>query len=86
MTRSRRGFGRIRKCQPSGRYQASYVGPDETLHKAPKTFDTKEDAEAWLTDRRREINQKIWLPPATVEQKAAKRKADETFRPYWTSG
>jgi integrase len=82
MTRSRRGFGRIRKCQPSGRYQASYVGPDEKLHKAPETFGAKIDAEAWLADRRREIDRELWSPPATVEQRTDKRKADQRFRQY----
>lgn len=76
---TRRGFGRIRKCQPSGRYQASYVGPDDQLHKAPKTFDAREDAEGWLTDRRREIDRDLWSPPATTEQKKTKRKAEIKF-------
>jgi integrase len=66
----------------SGRWKASYTGPDGLLYEAAHTFDAKEDAEAWLTDRRREINQELWLPPATVEQKAAKRKADVTFGEY----
>lgn len=82
MTRRRRGFGRIRQCQPSGRYQASYVGPDDQLHRAPETFDAREDAEAWLSDRRREIDRELWSPPATTEQKRAKRKADIKFREY----
>lgn len=82
MTRGRRGFGRIRQCQPSGRYQASYIGPDDRLYKAPATFAAKVDAEAWLTDRRREIDRELWSPPATPEQKAAKRKAEVRFREY----
>lgn len=78
MTRSRRGFGRLRKCQPSGRWQASYVGPDDRLYKAPNTFAAKIDAEAWLTDRRREIDRELWSPPTTAEQTkvaAARKKA-----------
>ena len=82
MTRPRRGFGRIRKCQPSGRYQASYIGPDRKLHIAEKTFSAKIDAEAWLTDRRREIDRDLWSPPATTEQKKAKRKAEIRFADY----
>lgn len=81
MTR-RRGFGRIRQCQPSGRYQASYVGSDDRLYKAPQTFDAREDAEAWLADRRREIDRDAWSPPATEEQQTAKRKAEVKFRDY----
>ncbi|KRF11460.1 integrase [Nocardioides sp. Soil797] len=61
---SRRGFGAIRKL-PSKRYQASYLGPDMVRHKASVTFETAEDAEAWLADRRREINNEDWTPPRT---------------------
>lgn len=80
--RRRRGFGRIRQCQPSGRYQASFVGPDDRLYKAPKTFDAREDAEAWLADRRREIDRELWSPPATTEQKQTKRKGEVRFKQY----
>jgi integrase len=82
MPRTRRGFGRIRQCQPSGRYQASYVGPDDRLYKAPATFAAKIDAEAWLTDRRREMDRELWSPPATVEQTATKRRAEVRFGDY----
>lgn len=58
----RRGFGAIRKL-PSRRWQASYVGPDTIRHQAPVTFETSEDAEGWLTDRRREIKNEDWTPP-----------------------
>jgi len=40
----RRGFGAIRKL-PSGRWQASYFGPDTIRHQAPVTFEISEDAE-----------------------------------------
>ncbi|GHA87348.1 hypothetical protein GCM10010512_18700 [Streptomyces thermoviolaceus subsp. thermoviolaceus] len=46
----RREFGTVRKLA-SGRWQARYVGPDGTRHKAPETFDTKTDAQdpsAWI--------------------------------------
>lgn len=82
MPRQRRGFGRIRKCQPSGRYQASYIGPDDQLYKAPETFAAKVDAEGWLTDRRREIDRELWSPPATSTQKKAKRVAGIKFGDY----
>lgn len=59
--RSRRAFGGLRKL-PSGRWQANYTGPDGALHKAPSTFETKLDAEAWLADRRREIDRNLWNP------------------------
>lgn len=82
LSRDRRAFGRIRKCQPSGRYQASYTGPDGRVHRAPQTFAAKVDAEGWLTDRRREIDRELWSPPATPEQKRAKRAAVVTFGDY----
>jgi len=82
MPRQRRGFGRIRKCQPSGRWQASYPGPDGKLYKAPETFAAKVDAEGWLTDRRREIDRELWSPPATTTQKKAKRAAEVKFGDY----
>ena len=60
----RRGFGAIRKL-PSKRYQASYIGPDTIRHKAPVTFETREDAEGWLVARRAEIKNEDWTPPTT---------------------
>lgn len=53
-TKNHRGWGWIRK-RASGRYQASYIGPDQVRHYAPTTFDHKIDAEEWLTAERREI-------------------------------
>jgi hypothetical protein len=62
MKHARRQFGYVRKL-PSGRIQASYVGPDLIRHAAPFTFDTKLDAEAWLTDERRIIGSGNWIAP-----------------------
>jgi integrase len=53
-TTNHRGWGWIRK-RASGRYQASYLGPDRARHYAPMTFEHKIDAEEWLTAERREI-------------------------------
>jgi integrase len=64
----RRGFGNVRR-RVSGRWQARYTGPDGRLHSAPVTFDTKGDAEAWLSLRHADILRGVWLPPA--EPKAA---------------
>jgi integrase len=55
----KRGFGSIRRL-PSGRYQARFTDPDGRTVKADKTFAAKIDAEAWLTDRRREIDSGLW--------------------------
>lgn len=60
---SKRGFGQIRRL-PSKRHQAFYTGPDTRLHYAPSTFQTKQDAEGWLTDERRIIAAGKWLAPS----------------------
>ena len=75
MPRTKRSFGGIRRL-PSGRYQANYTGPDSQLHNAPHTFDTREDAEAWLTDVRRQISRGDW------NAKGAKKKPVTTFQTY----
>lgn len=68
-----RRFGYIRKL-PSGRYQASYVGPDGDRHAAPATFDAKIDAEAWLAAESRAVaHVEGWRAPA-------QRVADEQAR------
>jgi integrase len=58
---TRRDFGAIRKLK-SKRYQASYLGPDGIRRPAPHTFDSRGDAEAWLNQRRREIEGDEWRP------------------------
>ncbi len=55
----KRSFGNIRQL-PSGRYQVRFTAPDGTFVKAPKTFAARIDAEAWLTDQRRAIDNKLW--------------------------
>lgn len=82
MAQDRRGFGRIRKCQPSGRYQAAYTGPDGKVYRAPETFAAKVDAEGWLIDRRREMDRELWSPPATADQKRAKKATEVKFGDY----
>lgn len=62
----KRSFGNIRAL-PSGRYQVRFTDPDGNYVTAPKTFGAKIDAEAWLTDRRREIDAKLWNPEAVAK-------------------
>jgi hypothetical protein len=57
-----RSFGYVRKL-PSGRWHASYVGPDLARHNAPDTFDARIDGEAWLTDERRIVASGNWIAP-----------------------
>jgi len=61
MTRKRRSFGRLRQMPPpGGRWQAAYIGPDAKLHKAPRTYVSKHDAEGWLAAERRKIDLGTW--------------------------
>lgn len=76
--RDKRTFGSIRKL-PSGRYQVRYTGPDGSYVKAPKTFGQKIDAEAFLTDRRREIDADLWN-----KAEATKKVERVTFGAYAT--
>ncbi|MFZ1374060.1 MAG: hypothetical protein WAS01_09710 [Nostocoides sp.] len=72
----RRGFWYVRKL-PSGRWQASFVGPDLARHAAPHTFETKGDAEGWLGRRQADVVAGEWRPPAP-----AVRVAPLTFDAY----
>jgi hypothetical protein len=74
----RRGFGYVRKL-PSGRWQASCLGPDRVRRTAPHTVDAKADAEGWLGRRREEVVSGAWQPPVKVERVAAL-----TFEAYST--
>jgi integrase len=64
---NRRGFGHTRKL-PSGRWQASYAGPDLTRHHAPYTFDAKQDAEGWIAAEHKLISTGNWTPPGRRSQ------------------
>lgn len=75
----RRDFGTIRKL-PSGRYQATFVGPDLARHKAPVTFEVKDAAVVWLRNEKRLIDDAAadevdWVSPE--ERQEAKRRAQE---------
>jgi len=78
--RKRRGFGKIRKL-PSGRYQASYVGPDLARHVAPHTYETVMDAEEWLAKERRLVvdDQRVWTSPQAREKS---KRSGTTLREY----
>ncbi|BBX01870.1 integrase [Mycolicibacterium moriokaense] len=77
--RGRRGWGFIRRL-PSGRYQASYVGPDLVRHRAPRTYERKTDAEKWLADERWSVEREQWTPPA--QREAEKRARGVTLAEY----
>jgi integrase len=75
MAQGKRPFGNIRRL-PSRRYQVRYTAPNGNHITAPRTFHTRIDAEAWLADRRREIDAKTWNP------NAATKPARTTFGHY----
>jgi integrase len=58
---TRRQFGNIRRL-PSKRYQARYRTPDGSFVNAPRTFDARIDAEAWLARRRDEVDAGMVAP------------------------
>lgn len=60
---AKRSFGQITRL-PSKRFRARYTGPDGVLYNAPHTFDTRQDAEAWLVGERRLISGGSWVSPA----------------------
>ena len=60
--RARRRFGAIRKL-PSGHYQARYRAPDGLERNAPTTFDTKTDAEIWLSQIQADLTRGDWTDP-----------------------
>lgn len=75
--KQREGWGRVRKL-PSGRFQASYQGPDLAVHNASTTFQTMTDARVWLTVERQLIDAGKWSPPKV---RASVSRA-ETLRAY----
>ena len=66
MARDKRPFGNIRAL-PSGRHQVRFTDPHGRYVTAPKTFAARIDAEAWLADRRREIDHQLYDPAAVIK-------------------
>ena len=59
--KNHRSFGHIRKL-PSGKYQASYLGPDKVRYNAPNTFTVQKDANAWISKMQSDIERSLWKP------------------------
>ena len=76
---ARRGFGKVRKL-PSGRWQASYVGPDGQRHNATQTFQAKTDAAGWLAAQQTDIARGTWGKPAPARSAAAPTFAEYAAR------
>lgn len=79
--RPRRSWGKIHQ-ERSGRYQASYTGPDLARHTAPVTFSARMDAEYWLANERRLVERGDWTPPKF--RAAQKHSRTQTFGEYAT--
>lgn len=62
----RRSFGAIRQL-PSGRYQARYPGADGNLRAAPQTYETKREAEVYLTLVQADQTRGDWIDPQAGE-------------------
>ena len=62
---ARRRFGLLRKL-PSGRWQASFTGPDGRRQTAPTTFATKSDADRWLAKVDIDLWRGTWLDEAAA--------------------
>src|SRR5688500_12112475 len=77
--RARRGFGRVEK-RSNGRYRAAYTGADRELCRAPMTFTSKDDAIAWLSARRAEIEMEVWAPEVAARGVAS--RSVPTFQAY----
>ncbi|HEX2904634.1 MAG TPA: site-specific integrase, partial [Jatrophihabitans sp.] len=88
--KNHRRFGYVRRL-PSKRWQASYIGPDTARHSAPATFDTRGDAEGWLSAEGRLIELGTWSPPqhrtatanqvVTLTEYSAAWMADRDLKP-----
>ena len=72
--KGRRTFGATRRL-PSGRWQASYLGPDGVRRIATQTFPEAADANAWLVSVEASIAGGDWRPPELSR---------ETFGAYGT--
>lgn len=76
---TRASWGKVRKL-PSGRYQASYVGPDGVRYPGPMTYVAKGDAETWLGGVRSDIAAGRWIPHAVAY--AAQVERAQPFAEY----
>ncbi|MFJ9459120.1 tyrosine-type recombinase/integrase [Kitasatospora sp. NPDC101447] len=61
---TRRRFGAIRQYR-SGRWTASYHDHLGNEHRSPETFETKTDAEVWLTLVEADLTRGNWIDPDT---------------------
>jgi integrase len=85
MAGRRSSFGQLDKL-PSGRWRARYVWPptSKTLHAGPVTYQTRMDAQAWLSLEHQLIVRDEWMPPKTRTQAKYRKGATlAEFSPGW---
>ncbi|MTD96620.1 site-specific integrase [Corynebacterium guaraldiae] len=78
---ARNSWGATREL-PSGRWQATYLGPDKQRYKAPDTFRDRLDALAWLAAVRKEIDLGAWQPPVVKKAQTKIPTVGEMVR-HW---
>ena len=78
---TRASWGWVRK-RSSGRYQASYIGPDGNRHYAPSTFGAKVDAENWLAAQRTEVAAGAWTTATATGKATAQAERARTIADY----
>ncbi|MFE3946358.1 tyrosine-type recombinase/integrase [Streptomyces sp. NPDC059118] len=88
---SRRRFGAVRQYR-SGRWTASYRGPDGQEFRAPETFETEKDAEVWLSQVEADLTRGNWQDPDAgavnfkeyalqwVDERGLSATSDELYR------
>ncbi|MFF8309567.1 tyrosine-type recombinase/integrase [Streptomyces lydicus] len=88
---TRRRFGAVRQYR-SGRWTASYLGPDGQEFRAPQTFETKKGAEVWLSQVEADLTRGNWQDPDAgavnfkgyalqwVEERGLSATTDELYR------
>jgi integrase len=71
---------------PSGRFQASFTGPDTRRYVAPVTFEKRSGAERWLANEERRVEQadnlSEWVPPSSKADIIRSHKAALTVADY----
>ncbi len=58
----KRSFGSVRQYR-AGRWTASYLAPDGLEQRSPKTFETKKEAETWLSQVEADLTRGDWRDP-----------------------
>lgn len=82
MAKGKRSFGNTRKL-PSKRWQARYTDPDGNTVKAPCTFDTRRDAEAWLALEQSKVIQGQWKPATVPAETPASEMTVREYADAW---